>query len=91
MWTVLIIMGLGFGAGYLLRSKKKVIQINDRLVMIAVFALLFLMGVAIGGDPEMISQLHLLGIKALLIAVSGITFSVLIAIVVYHRFFKNKT
>jgi uncharacterized membrane protein YbjE (DUF340 family) len=91
MWTVLIIMGAGFLAGYFLRNQSKLIKTNDRLVLIAVFALLFLMGVAIGGSPEMISQLHLLGVKALLISIAGIVFSVLIAIFVYRYFFKNKT
>ncbi|PLX22389.1 MAG: hypothetical protein C0599_06400 [Salinivirgaceae bacterium] len=91
MWTVLIIMGAGFLVGYFLRNQTKVIKINDRLVMIAVFALLFLMGVAIGGSPQMISQLHYLGVKALAIAIAGIIFSVAIAVLVYHYFFKNKT
>jgi uncharacterized membrane protein YbjE (DUF340 family) len=91
MWTVLIIMTAGFIVGYFLRKQSELVKINDRLVMLAVFALLFLMGVAIGGSPQMISQLHFLGVKALIIAVTGIIFSVLIAIFVYHYFFKNKT
>ena len=91
MWTVLIIMTAGFLVGYFIRKMPKITRLNDKLVMAAVFALLFLMGVAIGGDPEMIYQLHFLGIKALFIAVTGIIFSVLISIFVYHRFFKNNT
>jgi uncharacterized membrane protein YbjE (DUF340 family) len=84
-------MSAGFVVGYFFRNQSKLVKINDRLVMLAVFALLFLMGIAIGGSPQMISQLHFLGVKALVIAVAGILFSVLIAIIVYHYFFKNKT
>lgn len=89
MWTVLIIMGTGMIAGYFLRSKKKIAKINDKLTMAAVFALLFFMGVAIGSDKEMISNLYFLGINALVISIAGIVFSVLVAIFVYRLFFKK--
>lgn len=91
MGTVLIIMTAGIVAGYLLRNKQKIVQFNDKLIMWAVFGLLFLMGVAIGCNEQIINRLPELGLKASIIAVLGIAGSVVAGGAVYFFFFKNKS
>ncbi len=89
MINVLLIMTGGILLGYFIRRRKKIVEINDKLIMLAVFGLLFLMGVAIGSNEEIVSRLHELGAKALLFALAGTLFSVVFGAVVYFAFFKK--
>lgn len=91
MITVLVIMAAGTIVGYFLRQKHKVIAVNDKLIMVAVFGLLFLMGVAIGGNPVIIKKLPVLGMQALIIAVAGILGSVIVGGIIYYFFFRKKS
>ncbi|WP_462281246.1 LysO family transporter [Salinivirga cyanobacteriivorans] len=90
MVAVLVIMTAGALLGYFLRNKPKIVMINDKLIMLAVFGLLFLMGVAIGSNPTIIQKLPVLGAQAMLIAVVGIAGSVVAGSVVYYFFFRKK-
>lgn len=90
MIEVLIIMVLGSCLGFLIRKKSKLIAINDKLIMIAIFVLLFFMGISIGANRKIMSNLPVLGLKSLLIAISGVVGSIVVSYFVYKLFFTAK-
>lgn len=90
MLTVVIIMVAGMLAGYLLRKRNRVISVSERLVTYAIYLLLFLLGVVIGTNPQIMENLHTLGLKALLITLGGVMGSITLAWGTYALFFKKK-
>lgn len=90
MITVVLIMTAGIIAGILVRGFPKLIKANEHLTMWAIYALLFVMGLEIGTNNEILSSLHTLGVKALIIAIAGVLGSVITAYFTYRIFFKNK-
>lgn len=87
MFTVILIMMGGVAVGYLLRGKN--INLVSRLIMLAIYLLLFFLGVAVGGNPQIINNLHTIGLDALIITLAAVLGSALAAMFVYKRYFKN--
>ena len=90
MLTVVAIMAFGIAIGYLIRNFKTLVKISDRLTMWSIYLLLFLLGIAIGGNEVIMKNLHFLGLKSLTITLGGIVGSVLLAWLAYHLWFKPK-
>ena len=88
MFTVLWIMFGGIALGYLFR-KKAILQKLGKPINYTIYLLLFLLGVSVGGNKEIINNLPSLGGQALLLAFAGTLGSVLAAWVVYSLFFKK--
>ena len=57
MVTVISIMTLGIVIGVLLRKQQKVLKILDMLIILAIFLLLFFLGVAVGVNDAIINNL----------------------------------
>lgn len=89
MFTVITIMFVGIAVGYLCRHLQ-LLQKTGRLITITIVLLLFLLGISVGANRELINNLGTLGIQALLIALAGTLGSVLAAWIVYRLFFKNQ-
>lgn len=89
MLTVVIIMISGIVVGYLIRSFGKLVKTNEKLTTWAIYVLLFLMGISIGANKSIMSSLHTLGLKALLISAGGILGSVALGWLTYKLFFKK--
>lgn len=86
-----IVIGIMFGGiilGYLFR-KKTVLQKLSKPITYTIYLLLFLLGISVGGNPEIISNLPSLGGQALLLAFAG-TFGSLLAAWVVNLFFFKK-
>ena len=83
-------MTLGIVFGYFIRNKSKFIKTNDKLIMWAIYLLLFVLGVTIGANQIIMTNLPTLGLKALAITLGGVLGSVLLAWFTYIRFFKAK-
>ncbi len=90
MLIVVGILVVGMIAGYLLRNKTRIIKINDNLTKWAIYLLLFLLGVAIGNNKEIMNNLHTLGLKALAITAGGVTGSIILGWIIYNHFFISK-
>ena len=90
MLSVLAIMALGITLGYLIRKRKTLVSLNNKLVMWAIYLLLFLLGMSIGTNQIILKNLPTLGITALLISCSTILGSVLVAWLGYLLWFKPK-
>ena len=90
MITVVAIMTLGIVVGYFIRSRSLLVKINDRLIMYAIYLLLFILGISIGANEIIMKNLPTLGLKALAITLGGVFGSIGLAWFTYVRFFKTK-
>ena len=89
MLKVITIMFIGIGIGYLFRNIK-LIQKSSKLISFVIFALLFLLGIAVGANDTIINNLSKLGGEAILIALLGTLGSVLGALVISRFILKQK-
>lgn len=89
MHTVLIIMTLGMGLGYLLRSKPNVLKMNGKATLWVIFLLLFFMGIGVGSNPKIMENLDTIGLRGLQLALVAVFGSVILSWLVYKLFFKN--
>ncbi len=89
MFIVIGIMFGGIAVGYLLRKVEALRKVG-KLISVAIFLLLFLLGITVGSNPDIMNNLTTLGWQAFLIAFAGTLGSVLAAGIVYHYFFKER-
>ncbi|WP_455627963.1 LysO family transporter [Parabacteroides chinchillae] len=89
MFTVIGIMFGGIAVGFLLR-KIEFLQKIGKPISYTILLLLFLLGVSVGANDAIVSNLSTLGGQALLIALATTTGSVLAAWLVYRFFFKER-
>ena len=81
----------GIALGILLNRQKRVIKITGKLTDLSIFLLLFFLGVSVGMNERIISNLDNIGLQALLITLAATIGSVLVSYIVYLLFFKNKS
>ncbi len=89
MFIVIGIMFSGIAAGYLLR-KVEILQRIGKPISYTILLLLFLLGLSVGGNREIVNNLPSLGWQAFLLAFAGTLGSVIAAGLVYHYFFKER-
>ena len=89
MFTVIGIMFAGIAAGYLLR-KIELLQKIGRPISYTILLLLFLLGISVGANKEIVDNLATLGSQAFL-ALASTGGSVLAGWGVYHLFFKERS
>jgi uncharacterized membrane protein YbjE (DUF340 family) len=77
------------GVGYLFRHIRLLRRIN-LLILPTVCALLFVMGVSVGSNEQIVKNLPTLGTQALILAVAGTVGSLLAALYVDKFFFRNR-
>lgn len=88
MLKLVVIMLSGIAVGFLFRKRN--LQFLPRLTTFAVWGLLFLLGISVGSNREILDSLHSLGMYALVLSLGGIFGSAALAWVVYRYFFSNK-
>jgi len=79
MWTILILLTAGFLMGYFLRKNPAVFPVSEKFTTAMIYALLFFMGLGVGVNPEIVSNLKSLGVDALIISLFAIMGSLLFA------------
>lgn len=89
MFVVISIMFGGIAVGYLLR-RVELLQKIGKPISYTIFLLLFLLGITVGSNREIINNLSSLGGQALVISASATLGSLVAAWVVYHLFFKER-
>ena len=77
MFIVILFIFLGIAAGYVLRKRvtgacDAVQTLQGRLITYLIWLLLFLLGVEVGGNEQIIRALPTLGVEALLISVATV-------------------
>ena len=81
-------MAAGILLGYWRRGKSW--KAVPKLINAAILLLLFLLGITVGADRELMGNLGTIGKDALLIALAAVGGSVLCAWFVYKRFFYER-
>ena len=87
MFIAMGLMLLGMTLGWLLRGRAW-LGLLTRCVSPAIMLLLFSLGVAVGGNEELMNNLPLLGGKALLLTLAGVAGS-LACVAVIRRWFRD--
>lgn len=90
MATVLIIFSTGIVLGYFIRKQVKFIRINDVLINIAIYLLLFFLGIAVGSNEEIVRNFQIIGFNAFLISLFAVLGSIIIAWIINKLVFKEK-
>lgn len=84
---LLVALFLGIVAGRLLRGYRRPIRAADGAAAAAIYLLLFLLGLTVGGDRSIMGALEELGVQALVLSVGSIIGSVLLAAAVSAHYF----
>lgn len=87
MLKIVCIMLGGVLTGFLLRKKK--LGWVSQFIMVAIWILLLLLGIAVGHNEEILNNLDTIGWQALVMSLGAVAGSVLLASVVYRYFFKK--
>lgn len=89
MLKIVGIMLLGVLTGYLFRKRN--LGFVQKLITLAIWVLLFLLGIAVGINDDIMNHLDTIGIQALILAAGAVLGSVVLAWVVYRFFFRAKS
>lgn len=79
MITEIACIAVGIPLGFALRHRQAAIRCVDRLTSWSIYALLFLLGLSLGTDDELISRAGDLGMRAVVISLCSLMGSVLAA------------
>ena len=74
MFVVIGLMFSGILIGYILRNKN--LKFINKVITILIWALLFLLGIDVGGNQEIINGLLTIGVEALVITVAAVLGSI---------------
>lgn len=89
MFVVILFLISGILIGSLLQKKERLLKITDRLSTWFIYVFLFLLGISVGGNEEIIDNFGKLGIQAIILTVGAISGSVLASYFIYKRFFRE--
>lgn len=87
MLEILLLMALGMAIGYFLRGKDKTVARIEKSILWSIYLLLFFLGLSIGGNKLILSNLPSLGLNALIITLGGVAGSILMAWAFWRLFF----
>ena len=88
MLNVIIIMSLGIAFGYILRHKETIIKKSEIIVTILIYLLLFFLGITVGLNKEVVTNIPVIGLKALILTFAAIAGSIISMLVVHKLFYK---
>lgn len=83
MFTVIGIMFAGIGIGYLLRNRT--LPGLQKGITLLIWVLLFLLGIEVGQNENVIRSLPTLGLEALIIAIACVLGSCIFACLLWKR------
>ena len=88
MFTIIGLMLTGMLLGYLLRIRdlKKIHQI----ITLLIWLLLFILGIEVGSDEQIIKGLHTIGLEAVILTLGGTLGSVIAAWALWRALYKRK-
>ncbi|MEX1382945.1 LysO family transporter [Lutibacter sp.] len=90
MIPVLLLMTIGLIIGYVLRNKIKFILISNKATTLIIYMLLFLLGIGVGLNKTIVSNMTNIGLQAILITFGAVLGSLIFAYITYKLFFIQK-
>ena len=88
MFIVIAMMFSGIAFGYIMR-RHRFTHISKATIFF-IWILLFVLGVEVGGNPNIIKSLHTLGVEAIFIASMSILGSAVAAMLLWKNVKKNE-
>lgn len=89
MFNVLILLSVGILIGYLTRNVGFLKHI-DKSISATVLVMLFVFGLTIGSDTQLLSNIGRFGAQAVVLALAGVTGSLVMSYLVYWLMFRKK-
>lgn len=89
MFTIISIMFVGIGIGYVLRHLQ-FLQKIEKSTSLTIFLLLFVLGISIGSNSLIINNLGRFGWQAAILATLSILGSMLASFLVFHLFLRKE-
>jgi uncharacterized membrane protein YbjE (DUF340 family) len=89
MFEIIALMMAGMALGFLIRKKQLLVSILEKGIVWSIFLLLFLLGLSIGTNEQLMAELPLLGGRALLLSLGGISGSLLLAFLAWRFLFRR--
>lgn len=88
MFTIIGLMLTGMLLGYLLR-KRNLSKIH-KVITVLIWVLLFILGIVVGGNEQIIKGLHTIGLEAVILTIGGTLGSVIAAWTLWRALYKRK-
>ena len=89
MITILVVLSAGILFGLLIVGKPKWHLFNNHLLNWAIYMLLFLLGISVGTNREVIQNIGKIGYEAIAISIISIAGSVLLSAILFKFLFKQ--
>ena len=88
MFKVLALMILGIGVGYIFRKRN--LSFISKVITVLIWILLFVLGLEVGSNPQIVSNLGKLGLDALIITLGAVAGSIILAALLWKIVNKTK-
>lgn len=88
MFTIIGLMLTGMLSGYLLR--KRDLHGIHTLITVLIWVLLFILGIEVGGNEQIIKGLHTIGLEAIVLTMGGTLGSVVAAWALWRALYKKE-
>mgnify|MGYP003499671105 FL=1 len=88
MFTIIGLMLPGMLLGFLLRKRQ--LSGISRIITILIWLLLFLLGIEVGNNEQIIKGIHTLGLEAFILTIGGLLGSVIAAWALWKILYKKK-
>ena len=72
MLTIIVIFLAGIGLGYGIRARARLLRYVARMSDVALYSLLFILGLSLGLDEKLMTNLPHIGLNALVLALGAI-------------------
>ncbi len=89
MITIIIVLSAGVLTGFLLIGRPVWHRYNNKLLNLAIYGMLFLLGISVGTNKELIGNLGKIGYESVAISIASIAGSVLFSTFVFRFLFKQ--
>lgn len=89
MIIIILILLSGIGTGFLLR-RYSLSKVVEKTILATISALLFILGLEVGGNRLLTSHLLEFGWQALVFAVVGMAGSIALSYMVFHKYTDKK-
>ena len=89
MVYLILTLAAGMAVGYLCRNFK-LLKHTGKAISVTICVMLFSMGVMIGMDDDLLKNLSVLGLQALVLALAGAAGSVIMASLLYRSLFRKE-
>jgi uncharacterized membrane protein YbjE (DUF340 family) len=89
MIKILGLFAAGIIIGFLIRHKRQLVRIAEKLTNWTIYLLLFFLGISVGLNPSIISNLNSIGLSATLLTLFAMSGSILVSFFSF-RFYLDR-